>query len=146
MVGVSDDRVSEFNQTEFLQSLKGGNAYGTTGPMLTVTLGDKQMGETFSGERGQLSLTVFSADWIPVDQIKIQVNGVTIDQYELTPGNSHQLLVPISFNKDSFVTVEVSGPATHEYQAIYPGLSPYAFSNPIYVDFDGDGQWSAPGL
>ena len=27
-----------------------------------------------------------------------------------------------------------------------PGFSPFAFTNPIFVDADEDGQWTAPGL
>ena len=146
MVSVKDDRVSAFNQTEFLSSLKRGNAYGTTGPMLEVSLGGKMMGDTFSGERGPLSVKISSADWIPVSTVKVQVNGETIDQYTVTGSPPHTLRVPIAFNKDSFVTVEVSGPASSDYSAVYPDISPYAFSNPIFVDYDSDGKWLPPGL
>lgn len=146
MVAMKKDSVIDFNQTEFIRSLKLGNAYGTTGPLLDISLSGAQMGGTFKGQRGQLSLKVYSASWIPVNQIKVQINGQTVDQYELNPGDSHTLLVPLSFEKDSFVTVEVSGPATRDYQAVYPDLAPYAYSNPIYVDFDSDGKWQAPGL
>jgi hypothetical protein len=146
MVALADDRVSNFKQGEFLASLKSGNAYGTTGPLLEISLSGAKMGDTFSGQRGQLSLKIESAEWIPVSIAKIQINGETVDQYELNEGNEHVLLVPLSFDKDSFVTVEVSGPATIDYQRVYPNLEPYAFSNPIYVDFDGDGEWQAPGL
>ncbi len=146
MVAVADDRVAKFDQSEFIASLKAGNAYGTTGPLINVSLSGATMGQTFVGPRGQLSLTINSANWIPVDHVKIQINGDTVDQYQLNQGKGHSLLIPLSFEKDSFVTVEVSGPATLDYQKVYPYLEPYAFSNPIFVDFDGDGVWQAPGL
>jgi len=146
MVAVSDDRIPYFNQNEFITSLKSGNAYGTTGPLIEVSLSGTQMGETFAGQRGQLSLKTRSADWISVTHAKIQINGETVDEYELNDHNTSTLLVPLSFDKDSFVTIEVSGSASEDYQRVYPGLEPYAFSNPIYVDFDNDGQWQAPGL
>ncbi len=146
MVAMKNDSVIDFDQAEFIRSLKSGNAYGTTGPLLNISLSGAQMGGTFQGQRGQLSLKVDSVSWIPVNQIKVQINGQTVDQYKLNPGDSHTLLVPLSFDKDSFVTVEVSGPATQDYQAVYPDLAPYAYSNPIYVDFDSDGKWQAPGL
>ena len=146
MVAMKSDSVVDFDQTEFIRSLKLGNAYGTTGPLLDISLSGAQMGGTFQGQRGQLSLKVDSASWIHVNQIKVQINGQTVDQYELNLGESHTLLVPLSFEKDSFVTVEVSGPATQDYQTVYPDLAPYAYSNPIYVDFDSNGKWQAPGL
>jgi len=142
MVALSDDRISHFRQREFLAELKSGNAYGTTGPMINISLSGAQMGQTFAGARGQLSLSVESADWIAVDTIKIQINGETVDQYQLKPQSRadrtsrHNLLIPLSFNKDSFVTVEISGPIGEDYAHIYPELAPYAFSNPIYVDYD----------
>jgi len=147
MVAMSDDRVTEFDQAAFLRALKAGNAYGSTGPMINISLSDKQMGETFQGQQGLLKLGISSVDWISVDTAKIQVNGETIAEYQLSGQQStHNLVVPMSFEKDSFVTIEVSGPASADYSVIYPELTPYAFSNPIYVDFDADGKWQAPGL
>jgi len=146
MVAMTDDRVSHFEQSEFLGALKAGNAYGTTGPLIEVSLSGVQMGGTFVGPRGQLSLKILSADWIPVNHVKIQINGTTVDEYQLNEGSQHNLLIPLAFEKDSFVTIEVSGPATKDYQRVYPYLTPYAFSNPIYVDADADQHWQAPGL
>lgn len=146
MVQVSGDTVTSFNEAEFIRSLKAGKAYGTTGPMLELSLSGKGMSETFIGERGQLRLKISSVDWIPVDKAKIQINGETIAEYDLPNQSINELLVPISFDKDSFVTVEVSGPTTETYKIIYPDISPYAFSNAIFVDYDADGKWQAPGL
>ena len=152
MVAMQNDRVPNFKQNEFLKALKKGDAYGSTGPMLEISLSGTKMGDTFSGGRAQLLLDVSSASWAAFDQIKVQVNGTTIDQYTIrqheldADAMHHRLLVPLEFNKDSFVTVEVSGKASEMYQHVYPGLAPYAYSNPIYVDFDSDGQWTPPGL
>jgi hypothetical protein len=44
------------------------------------------------------------------------------------------------------VTIEVEGPAQGVYAELYPGFTPFAFTNPIFVDADGDGAWTAPGL
>jgi hypothetical protein len=146
MVAMNNDSVASFIQSDFLKSLKSGNAYGTTGPMLNLNLSGALMGQTFSGQRGQLTINIQSADWIPLSTLKVQINGKTVDEYQLNPANQHDFLIPLSFEKDSFVTIEVEGPATEDYQHVYPDLTPYAFSNPIYVDFDNDGQWQAPGL
>ena len=60
------------------------------------------------------------------------------------------MTVPLEFASDSFVTVEVQGDPLGEdagrYRAVAPGFTPLAFSNPIFVDADGDGAWTAPGL
>ena len=52
----------------------------------------------------------------------------------------------LSFEADAFVTIEVEGEPDARYSALAPGFAPLAFSNPIFVDADGDGAWTAPGL
>ena len=146
MVAVTAASVSEFDQDNFLASLKFGNSYGTTGPMLELDLDGQTMGSTFSGERAQLSVQISTSPWITLSHVDVQINGITVDSYPLNEQTRQKILVPLEFTKDSFVTIEVHGVANEQYQAVYPGLVPYAFSNPIYVDFDSDGQWTPPGL
>jgi hypothetical protein len=50
------------------------------------------------------------------------------------------------FHANSFVTVEIEGQPGRVYSALAPGFEPFAFTNPIFVDADGDGHWTAPGL
>ncbi len=151
MVAMTDDSLAKFNLDEFVKNLKSGNAYGTTGPMLEISMLETStlrtsMGGTFAGVRGTLTVTVSRVPWIKVDQLNIQINGDTVDTHRLSDSQQQTVKVPLEFDKDSFVTVEVFGPATEDYSMVYPDLKPYAFSNPIYVDFDQDGIWSAPGL
>lgn len=146
MVAMENNSVVDFQQAEFLKSLKSGNTYGTTGPMLNLNLSGAKMGQTFSGQRGQLAINIKSVEWIPVTSLKVQINGETVDEYVIGAGSNHDFLIPMSFDKDSFVTIEVQGPASEDYKRVYPDLTPYAFSNPIYVDYDSDGAWQAPGL
>ena len=139
MVAVAGDSVSSFDLNEFVAALKSGNSYGTTGPMLEVSLSGVAMGQTLKGVSGILQLKVAAADWVAVETIKIQVNGETIDEFAANGKTEFKL--ELDFTRDSFVTVEVSGPATATYSVIYPRLTPYAFTNPIYVDFNSDGKW-----
>jgi len=146
MVAMPSDGITEFNQQAFITNLKSGNAYGTTGPMLEITLQGTKMGGTFEGVRGTLTVEVNKAPWIEVNHLDIQINGDTVDTHTLRNIKHQTIKVPLEFTKDSFVTVEVFGSASPDYQAIYPGINPYAFSNPIYVDFDQNDDWQAPGL
>lgn len=144
MVAVVGDSIETFNQSEFLAALREGNAYGTTGPMLQLNLSGARMGETYLSNSGLLNITVSSADWIPIDNVRVQLNGETIAELDATQQREFELA--IDAQKDSFLTVEVFGTSSVGYAAVYPKLSPYAFSNPIYIDADGDGVWTAPGL
>ncbi len=146
MVAIGDDRVTQFKLGEFISNLKAGNAYGTTGPMINMTLLEATMGDTFSGMRAPLKVNIEKAPWIKLTELNVQINGHTITTQTLSEQTSQQYIIPLEFEKDSFVTIEVMGVTTPDYAAIYPEVTPYAFSNPIYVDFDQDGQWQAPGL
>ena len=54
--------------------------------------------------------------------------------------------LPLAFERDAFVVVEVEGAPDATWSALAPGFTPFAFTNPIFVDADGDGAWTAPGL
>ena len=147
MVGVKGDNVVNFNQTEFINALKHGNAYGTTGPMVDILLSDDinsaNMGQTFQGSQARLSVIARSVDWIPIDTIRVQINGQTI--IDMPIEKNKPMIFDLEFTKDSFVTIEIAGEPSAEYEIIYPEIKPYAFTNPIYVDFDSNGDWQAPG-
>lgn len=144
MVAVSDDGITTFSRTEFLSSLKRGNSYGTTGPLLELNLEGTRMGETFAGSNASLQLQILSAPWVDVQRLEVQINGNTIKTLDAT--EQRRFKIPLEFTADAFVTVEVFGNPGAGYAALYPRLTPYAFSNPIYVDADQDGVWQAPGL
>jgi hypothetical protein len=54
--------------------------------------------------------------------------------------------IPLAFERDAFVTVEIEGAPDGLYREVAPGFTPFAFTNPIFVDADADGAWTAPGL
>lgn len=144
MIGVTDDSLAGFDIDIFTTAIKQGNLYGTTGPLLALKLADIAMGGLAHISRGRLEVRVSAADWVPVDTISVQVNGITVATRPVD--GSGEFYFDLDFSEDAFVTIEVHGQAGTDYQAVYPFFTPYAFSNPIYVDADGDGQWTAPGL
>jgi hypothetical protein len=73
--------------------------------------------------------------------LRVFVNGSLEAEQEIERGVAVE--VPLRFAQDSFVTVEVEGVPDASYEAVLPGFTPFAFSNPIFVDADGDGRWTA---
>ncbi|MEQ9518303.1 MAG: CehA/McbA family metallohydrolase [Parvibaculum sp.] len=144
MVAVSDDALSSFSEPGFIDAVREGRLFGTTGPMLNVTLNDAQLGDTFRDQAGVLRVAVDAAPWIDVETLQISVNGTVVEEVSIGAGDVYEK--EMQFETDSFVIVEVSGKAGADYEMIYPGFHPYAFTNPIYVDANKDGQWEAPGL
>lgn len=65
-------------------------------------------------------------------------------------------VLPVAIASDSWVVVEAGGalpadpdeePATpYTYTRITTGFSPLSFTNPVFIDFDGNGRFAPPGL
>lgn len=144
MVAVAGDSIATFKTEAFIEALRKGRSYGTTGPLLNVDLDGVGLGAMVQAQEATLNVAVTSADWIPADSLRVVVNGEVVASRDLTA--SRTVSIPLIFQADSFVLVEVEAEPTDEYRTVFPGHRPYAFSNPIYVDADGDGQWQPPGL
>ncbi|MCP5057069.1 MAG: CehA/McbA family metallohydrolase [bacterium] len=128
----------------FAEAVRAGASWGTTGPLLDVLLGAAGLGEVHRGSDGELRVRVDAAPWVPVVEARVYVNGVLAERRPLE--GPSELVFPLHFPSDAFVTVEVEGEPSDAYAAVLPGFVPFAFTNPIYVDSDRDGRWAAPGL
>ena len=60
--------------------------------------------------------------------------------------------VPLAFERDSWVLAEAGWPLEREdrplgttYATIAPGHVPIGFTNPVFLDADGDGEWRPTG-
>ncbi len=143
-VRVADDRISAFDESEFVTALRDGHACGSTGPWLSVELAGAGAGELAVGSNPTLTAQVVSASWVPVDRMRIWRNTTLWKELEI-PTNG-KVVETIDFETDGLVFVEVFGETSGDYAEVLPGHSPYAFCNPIRVDADADGSWQAPGL
>jgi hypothetical protein len=144
MVHSASDTLADFDTDAFMKSLRKGAFYGTTGPFLELDFSGAKMGDTYSGASGILKGRVYSADWVNVDTLEVQLNGRRLASLDIAPDG--RFSIPITSPADAYLTLEVSGTAGDIYQAVYPGFFPYAYSNPIYIDADADGIWTPPGL
>jgi hypothetical protein len=140
---------NRFDERRFVEALRAGHAYGSTGPLLELRLRAPSgaaagIGELFSGRRGTLELVARAADWVPISRVRVLVDGAVVHWGALRA--DERLELPLEFAADAFVTVEVSGDPGPVYAVVAPGFEPFAFSNPIFVDADRDGRWTAAGL
>jgi hypothetical protein len=141
---------------DFDAALRRGRSFGTTGPLVTrFAVNGARMGELVAARGGRVSVeyAVVHAPWVPPGDVRLLLNGEIVRRTDQTSGS-----VELAVDRDAFVTLEAGVPidvdpdvwrATHPglyRDDIAPGFLPAAFTNPIYVDADGDGAWSAPGL
>ena len=127
------------------RAIRAGELYLTSGPLLSVShQGRNAMGQELKGVSVVLDIRTDAAPWVGVDTLRLYVNGRKSLEKSVVSGQQYSEIVHVK--RDSVVVVEVSGTAGRLYEKLYPGLQPLAVSNPVYIDADNDGQWTAPGV
>jgi hypothetical protein len=136
-----------FSTNRLIDALRAGQVEVTSGPFIDATLEGCGPGQPceVSGA-GMLSVTVSAPNWAPVDRLGVVVNGdvVTILPVDALPFTAD---IPLSFTRDSWLVVWVDaatparGPLPAELSTPLPSM---AFTNPIFIDADGDGQYRPP--
>lgn len=89
-------------------------------------------------------MQIRAAPWVPVSTARVFVDAELVWEGEAHAGDL--LRVPLEFDRDCFVTIEVEGEPDDVFSAVAPEFRSFAFTNPIFVDADGDGRWVAPGI
>jgi hypothetical protein len=143
-VALENDDVASFDERAFLDALRAGRSFGTSGPLVFARLGDAGPGELFEGSAGELSVEVRAAPWVPVHEVRVYVDAVLEARRPI--GAGERVTFPLGFAQDGFVFVEVTGDASGVYADVLPGTRPFAFTNAIRVDANRDGTWQPPGL
>jgi hypothetical protein len=136
--------------------------FGTTGPIIRVNIDEKAaIGETVPAKGGKVNLDiqVSAASWVPLDVIRIWANGEIAQDLKAGPQDNivrMDTIVPVSLEKDSWLVVEATMTTDAEsgepsrpgglYNIIAPRFAPLAFTNPIFIDVDGNGRFDPPGV
>ncbi|WP_257303509.1 hypothetical protein [Geothrix campi] len=156
--------LSQTTLDPLLSALRSGAAVASTGPLLDVAVNGVGPGGLVPGPATTVNITIslYAADWVPVDEVRVVVNGVAqvVPMSSFTASTSDFLLrtatlsgIAMPSGKDAWVVVEAGVPlsTTGAYQAgtpwnkIMKGLYPIAVTNPVFVDVDGGG-YTPPGL
>lgn len=81
----TDSAVGAFDWVEFNDALKAGRAIGTNGPLIVASVADSagvargpSLEAFAAGSPAQLQITVSAAPWVPIEEVRIVVNGETV--------------------------------------------------------------------
>lgn len=158
-VYVDDRDLKNMDIGAVIESIKKGRSFVTNGPIVELTVNDRYLpGDTLSAANGEVgvSIEVRAAPWISVTEVRVIVNRETVRvlAVESAPGSVRRLRRSIRLDgaEDAFIVVEVTGAAS-----LYPvvqvqsksglrsdAVTPYALTNPVFVDFDGNGRFDPP--
>jgi len=156
-----------WDENEFDEAIRSGRLFGTSGPLIAAfTANGARMGDDVAAAGGRVvvEIAIAAAPWVPVEEVRLLANGVVVRRWNQIPdGESPPTLrlrerVELVLERDSFLTLEAGAPlnanpaawaASHagDYaEVVARGFVPAAFTNPIWVDADGDGRFASPGL
>jgi len=159
---LKDPEAERADKEELCEQIKAQKVFGTMGPIIRLDVdGKKTIGDTVAAENGKITLNmkVLAAQWVPLSEIRVFANGEVVASFEAGPQSEIVRLdksVPLPFERDSWLVVEAStalDPESGEpslpgglYNIIAPKFAPLAFTNPIFVDVDGNGRFDPPGI
>lgn len=151
-VSVSDDSVGATGGEQLADGIKAGRSFVTTGPMLDVTVNGRGLGSIVpaKGAAPKLRAVVRAASWISVDKLSVLVDGKVVQSWDVPESTGVERISverELAVDRDAFVVVRVEGAKSLEPVVGGGRLEPvpvFAFTNPIYLDADGNGRYDAP--
>ncbi len=142
--------------TALVAPLRSRKSFVSCGPFVRFTTADDQpTGSLVPATNGNISFKarVEAPTWIAVDRVRLLENGVPIVEIDLaTWDRPTDLPLTVRFDgtleasplKDAWYVLEVVG--SGGLWPLEPGDDPYAMTNAIQVDAEGDDNWVPPAI
>lgn len=139
-------------------NLRKGHSFITNGPFVLLRVNEKAIpGDLIQDKDGQIKIEVKiqRAPWVEVNKIVLVANGQRIHKSSLNFTKdqlSTTFSTDLTITRDTYLVVEVSGERSlfpvvqnlsRSGQAEKAAL-PYAITNPVFIDFDGNGRFDPP--
>ena len=142
-----------------MKSVKMGHSFLSNGPIVDYTINQTHIpGDSFTAKDGKVAvgIQVQCTPWMSISEVRLIINGqrkmilpVTADSESIIQFSEE---IGLTLTEDSYIAVEVLG-----NESLFPVLQaharagllenatlPYALTNPIFIDLDGNGQFDAP--
>jgi hypothetical protein len=81
----AETTTSAFDQATFDEAVKAGRMIGTNGPVIEASIGGVAPSIDPIADEGSLDLRVTAAPWVPVEELRIVVNGEVVQTLPLEP-------------------------------------------------------------
>jgi hypothetical protein len=158
-VSVPDEKQKPLDRAALVSALKKGRSFVTNGPMIALKV-DSLYGPgdlvPANGQRAEISIRVWGAPWVDVKEVRLVLNGKRQIIFPVQAGEASidkfVREIGLSLTEDTYICVEALGGKT-----LFPvlqsaswsgkaedGTLPYALTNPVFVDVDGNGRFDPP--
>ena len=155
----SGQKAESLDLNALIQNIKKGRSFVSSGPIVEFKVNEEYTsGDTFTSADGKTNIwiKVQSAPWVSVDEVRVIINGertITLKIPEKSEGAvKYEDSIGLNLKQDSYIAVEVLGK-----NSLFPVLQersntghpvnatlPYALTNPVFVDVDGNGKFDPP--
>ena len=152
---MTEPAAGAIDQEALLAALKKGRSFVSNGPLVAVKANGKAtFGDMITARKGRvdLDIAVTGAPWLDVSEVRLIINGERREPLPLEGVDGGTIKfrgrVRVETPRDGWIAVEVKGSRTlfplvqqrsNNGTAAEAAL-PYAITNPILVDADGDGR------
>ena len=142
-----------------IDAIKKGHSFASNSPIVELSVNENFIpGDSCSATGGKVNvhLKVQSASWISVDEVKILINGerklIFPVKAEDTSAVKFDKDIVLTLDRDVTIIAEVMGKkslypvvqAISEEGLLEDAVLPYALTNPVFVDVDGNGVFDPP--
>jgi hypothetical protein len=150
---------NKLDTSALIQAMKKGQSFVSTGPIIEFSVNNTSIpGSTIIVDERKLDvgIKIQSAPWVSVDEVRVIVNGERKITLPIKAPREQILKfqgkISLNLERDSYIAIEVFGNET-----LFPVVQrrlridgyrrsplPYALTNPIFVDVDGNGRFDSP--
>ncbi len=151
-IKLSTDKPDKLSLAEFSKAVKGQKVMIGGGIYIEASIGGKSYGEVAdaTSKKVKVKIKVQAPTWMKADTLMVytaggvQAHKVTLDSKTADPKNPvvrYDDSLEVLPTADSYVIVVVTGSGSHS--PVSSG-SPFAVTNPIYLDVDGNKAYDSP--
>ena len=149
----------EIDVADVAAALCAGQVFTTTGPVVELEVDGTAPGgiaRLEAAESGagvprevEVHVRVRAASWIDCDRVQVLVNG-QVREVRSVPDTREVLRLderfPVALERDAWIALLVDGddPMLEVTAGTTRDVRPMAIVNPVRIDVDGDGRWTAP--
>ncbi len=131
---------------ERIAAIAEGQVYVTSGPLLDVTVrgprGTARPGQALdvlAGEEIEVELRLRAADWVPVDRLRVIMDGAEVWSADLDSEGATEFSedMVVEMGEESWLVVDAGRPEDQpegDYSLVYPDMPIYAVTAPVWFD------------
>lgn len=131
----------EFSYSAWLDGVRAGRTFVTTGPILTFTAGESQIGDTLEARAGdRVHVRADVRSHVPVDSLEIVQGGRVVAREEKKGATQLSVEADVTIDASTWLAARAYSPKIQAYQAwiLGPGVPVMAHTSPIYVSVGGE--------